>query len=91
MTESTKAILGAILSLIIPGLGHAFIKSRYAIHYFAVWIVLIILALLVTFLTFGICFPTTIVPLAFAIVTGIDTYYEAIGTPEKRLMKNYIK
>ena len=91
MADSTKAMFGAILSLIIPGLGHAFIKSRYALHYFAVWIVLLILSLLVTFLTLGLCSPAGIVPLVFAIVSAIDAYYEANGEPQKRIMKEYIK
>ena len=91
MSDSVKAMFGAILGLIIPGLGHAFIKSKYALHYFAVWVVLLILALLVTFLTFGLCSPAGIVPLSFAIITAVDTYYEANGEPQKRIMKDHIK
>jgi len=36
MTDSTKAIVGAILSFIIPGLGQIVVGSKYALHYFAI-------------------------------------------------------
>ena len=91
MGKSDNAIIGGILSLIIPGLGQVFIKSKYALHYFAAWVVLWVLTAIAMFITLGLCTPLGVIPLVFAIVAGVDAYYEANGEEQKRIMKKYIQ
>ncbi|MFH1306539.1 MAG: hypothetical protein ABIH83_02690 [Candidatus Micrarchaeota archaeon] len=91
MGKDDKPIIAAILNIIIPGLGNYFIKSKYALHYFAVWIVLWIAASIVVFVSFFICAPAYILPGIWNLVAAYDVYFEAMGQPEKRLLKEYIK
>ncbi|MFA5108386.1 MAG: hypothetical protein WC492_02525 [Candidatus Micrarchaeia archaeon] len=90
-SDSSKPIIAAILNLIIPGLGHWFIKSKYALHYFVGYIAVCILTGIITLISLGLCFPVFVLPLAWVIISILDVYYEAIDEPEKRMLKEYIK
>ena len=89
--DSSKPIIAAILNLFIPGLGHWFIKSKYALHYFggyiAVWVATIVLVII----SIGLCFPAYFLPFIWGLLSIVDVYYEAIGEPDKRILKQYIK
>lgn len=89
--DTSKPIIAAILNLIIPGLGHWYIGSKFALQYFggavAVWIV----TMGVGVVTLGLCFPIFLLPLVWSILSIVDVYYEATGEMDKRLLKQYIK
>lgn len=90
MADSTKAIAGAILSFIIPGLGQLIIGSKHALKYFLGAVAVWILVTIITIITFGICAPIMIVYVAYAVVSAIDAYYEGMGQEDKRILKKYI-
>jgi len=86
--DSNKPIIAAILSFFIPGLGMWYIKSSHALMYFVVWIVLWVV---VGVLSMFLCGIPSVIGLAYSIVSAFDTYKEAMGMPNDRILKDIIK
>ncbi|MFH1094818.1 MAG: hypothetical protein V1728_01225 [Candidatus Micrarchaeota archaeon] len=89
--DPNKPLIAGILSFFIPGAGQWFIHSPRAQTYFLYWLGLVVAAMVIFFITFGLCFPVMFLPTLLGIGAAIDAYYEARGEDDKRVLKSIIK